>query len=66
MVKVTFLKKTNTKNGNPRYEIFVDGASGKITGLRKLKQPGTYSFESYNKESYLKNYVFKNKKVVIR
>ena len=66
MVTIIFLKKKHNTNGNPVYTVYIPEKSGKITGLRSLKAPHQYSFSSYNKVSYLKNYVFPKEKVVIK
>lgn len=66
MVKIYVIDKRYTRNGNPRYKLFIPEISGKVQGLRKLKDPHTYSIESYNLTSDLKNYVFKGKIVELR
>jgi hypothetical protein len=63
--QVIIQKKRHDVNGNPVYDVLVPTSDGKITGLRKLKDKGRYSFSSYNKEDYLKNYAFKGKKIDI-
>ena len=64
-ITVYILKKKRDVNGNPTYHVFIPDITGKVTGLRKLKTPHMYSFSTYNVNYYLKDYVFKNKKVKI-
>jgi len=65
ILKVYMLRKKHDVNGNPIYHVFIPDISGKKTGLRKLKEPHTYSFSSYNTGKYLRYYVFKDYNVII-
>jgi hypothetical protein len=65
-VEVNILKKRHTTTGNPVYEVLIPTLRGKVKGMRKLKGTNRYSFQSYNLTKYLKDYVFKGKKVKVR
>jgi len=64
-ITVYILKKRHDVNGNPLYTVFIPKISGKVKGLRKLKQAHMYSFTSYNVGAYLRDYVFDRFKVKI-
>ena len=65
IIKVFILKKKHDINGNPRYTVFIPELTGKQKGLRKLKAPHMYSFQSYNVNHYLKDYALKKYNVKI-
>jgi len=65
IVHVYVLGKKHTINGNPSYTVFIPELSGKVQGLRKLKKPHNYSFQSYNVGTYLKTYALKKYNVKI-
>jgi len=59
-LNVYVLKKSHTINGNPLYKVFIPDISGKVKGLRKLKEIHTYSLETYNIKKHLQDYIFKD------
>jgi hypothetical protein len=63
-VKISLQKRRHDTNGNPVYEVYIDGHNEKINGLRKLKAPHLYSIQSYSLQSDLQ-WCFPGKKLVL-
>ena len=64
-LEVYILKKKHGYKGNPIYQLFIPKLSGKHKGLKKLKQPHTYSVEAYSVKRHLEWALPKYKIVIV-